>query len=176
MRISATKFKGLKVISGKVFYDNRGFFKEIYKSKLFNSYRPTFWCASKSKKGVLRGLHLQKKNMQAKFVTVLKGKILDVVVDLRMKSKTFGKHFKIELSEKNSKSLLIPKGFAHGFLGLEKENIVLYSNDNYRSQKNEVGILWNDKKLKINWPKKKLIISKKDKKNISFNQYLKKNS
>ena len=102
--------------------------------------------------------------MQAKFVTVLKGKILDVVVDLRIKSKTFGKHFKIELSEKNSKSLLIPKGFAHGFLGLEKENIVLYSNDNYRSQKNEVGILWNDKKLKINWPKKKLIISKKIKK------------
>ena len=85
-------------------------------------------------------------------VTVLKGKILDVVVDLA-KSK-LGKHFKIELSEKNSKSLLIPKGFAHGFLGLEKENIVLYSNDNYRSQKNEVGILWNDKKLKINWPKK----------------------
>jgi dTDP-4-dehydrorhamnose 3,5-epimerase len=67
---------------------------------------------------------------------------------------------------------MIPKGFAHGFLGLGKENIVLYSNDNYRSKNNEIGILWNDKKLKINWPKKKIIISKKDKKNISLNNYL----
>ena len=86
----------------------------------------------KIKKNVLRGLHLQKKKSQAKFVSVLRGKILDVVVDLRKKSKTFGKHFKIELSEKNSKSIIIPKGFAHGFLGLDKENIVLYCNDNYR--------------------------------------------
>ena len=111
--------------------------------------------------------------MQEKFVTVIMGKILDVVVDLRPKSKTFGKHFKILLSEKNAKSILIPAGFAHGFMGLEKKNVVLYSNNNYRSQKNEMGLLWNDKKLKINLPKVKLILSKKDKSNFTFYEYLK---
>jgi len=173
MKIISTKFKGLKILSGKTFYDKRGFFREVFKNKLINNYKPLFWCTSKSKKNVLRGLHLQKRNSQAKFISVLKGKILDVVVDLRLKSNTFGKYFMIELSEKNSKSLFIPKGFAHGFLGLNKENIVLYSNDNYRSKKNEIGILWNDKKIKINWPKKKLIISKKDRGNITLDQYLK---
>tara|TARA_B100000965_G_scaffold68744_3_gene54016 strand:+ start:438 stop:971 length:534 start_codon:yes stop_codon:yes gene_type:complete len=173
MKIISTKFKDLKILSGKTFYDKRGFFREVFKNKLINNYKPLFWCTSKSKKNVLRGLHLQRKNSQAKFISVLKGKILDVVVDLRLKSHTFGKYFMIELSEKNSKSLFIPKGFAHGFLGLDKENIVLYSNDNYRSKKNEIGILWNDKKIKINWPKKKLIISKKDRGNITLDQYLK---
>ena len=137
-------------------------------------HKPIFWCMSKSKKNVLRGLHLQTKNSQEKFVSVIKGKILDVIVDLRKKSKTFGKHFKIILSEKNSKSLLIPSGFAHGFLGLENENIVLYSNNNYRSKANEIGINWNDQTLKINWPNKKFIISKKDRNNISMSQFLSK--
>ena len=172
MKITETKFKGLKVFSGTTFNDKRGFFREIYKEKIFNSYKPIFWCISKSKKNVLRGLHLQKKKSQAKFVSVLKGKILDVVVDLRTNSKTFGKHFKIELSEKNSKSLMIPKGFAHGFLGLGKENFVLYTNDNYRSKKDEIGILWNDKRLNINWGIKNIIISEKDKKNITFKNYI----
>ncbi len=172
MKIVQTKFKGLCIVNGFSFYDKRGFFREIYKNSLFKKYKPVFWCVSKSKKNVLRGLHLQKKKSQAKFVSVLRGKILDVVVDLRKKSKTFGKHFKIELSEKNSKSIIIPKGFAHGFLGLDKENIVLYCNDNYRSKNNEIGILWNDKDLGIKWPKKRLIISKKDKKNISFNNFV----
>ena len=174
MKIVQTKFKDLYIVNGFSFYDRRGFFREIYKNSLFKKYKPVFWCVSKSKKNVLRGLHLQKKKSQAKFVSVLKGKILDVVVDLRKKSKTFGKNFKIELSEKNSKSIIIPKGFAHGFLGLDKENIVLYCNDNYRSKSNEIGILWNDKDLGIKWPKKKLIISKKDKKNISFNNFVNK--
>ena len=119
-------------------------------------------------------MHLQTKNSQEKFVSVLKGKILDVVIHLRRNSKTFGKHFKIILSEKNSKSLLIPSGFAHGFLGLENENIVLYSNNNYRSKANEIGINWNDQILKINWPNKKFIISKKDRNNISMSQFLSK--
>ena len=114
------------------------------------------------------------RNTQEKFVSVIKGKILDVVVDVRSKSKTFGKHFKIILSDKNAKSLLIPAGFAHGFLGLDKENIILYSNSNYRSKKNEVGLKWNDKQLKISWPKIKLIVSKKDKLNMSFVEYCKK--
>ena len=173
MKILKTKFKGLRIVYGITYYDNRGFFREIYRGKLFSKYKPIFWCISKSKKDVLRGLHLQKKNSQAKFVSVLKGKILDVVADLRPHSKTFGKYFKIELSEKNSKSLMIPKGFAHGFLGLGSENVVLYSNDNYRSKKDEVGISWNDKRLNINWGKKKIIISKKDKNNISLKEFLK---
>ena len=127
---------------------------------------------SKSKKNVLRGMHLQTKNQQEKFISVVKGKILDVVVDLRIKSNTFGKHFKILLSEKNCKSILIPKGFAHGFLALDKENIIVYGNSNYRSKKSELGIIWNDKDLNIKWPKKKFIISKKDKKNISLKKFI----
>ena len=165
---------GVKIIDLKTFGDDRGFFREIYRDKILRPYKPIFWCVSKSKKNVLRGLHLQKNNSQAKFVSVLKGKILDVVLDLRSNSKTFCKYFKIELSQSNSKSLMIPKGFAHGFLGLDKENIVLYSNDNYRSKNDEIGIKWNDSKVNINWGKKKIIISNKDSKNISLNEYLKK--
>jgi len=174
MKIQKTEFKGLKIIKGQIFYDTRGFFREIYKKKLLKSHKPIFWCMSKSKKNVLRGLHIQTKNMQEKFVSVIKGKILDVVVDLRSRSKTFGKHFKIILSDKEAKSILIPAGFAHGFLGLDKENIILYSNNNYRSQKYETGLLWNDKRLKIHWPKTKLVLSKKDKLYMSFDDYLKK--
>ena len=172
MRFHKTKFKGLEVIEGKIFYDPRGYFREVYEKKKLKKHRPIFWCMSKSKKNVLRGLHLQTKKMQEKFVSVIKGRILDVVVDLRTKSKTFGKYFQITLSDKNSKSLLIPAGFAHGFLALEKENIILYSNNNYRSKKNEVGLLWNDKSLKIKWPKTKKIISRKDKLNITLVDYL----
>lgn len=173
MNIKNTKFKGLKIINGKVFFDNRGFFREIFKKNLLKKYKPIFWCLSKSKKNVLRGIHIQTKNSQEKFVTVLKGKIIDVVVDLRKNSKTFGKHYKIILSSKKSNSILIPAGFAHGFLALENENLVLYSNNNYRSEKNEIGLMWNDKDLNIKWPKKKLIISKKDKYNLTLKEYIK---
>ncbi len=173
MIIENTKFKGLKIFKGKIFYDKRGFFRELYQKRKLKAHKPIFWCLSSSKKNVFRGLHIQNKYMQEKFVTVIMGKILDVVVDLRPKSKTFGKHFKILLSGKNAKSILIPAGFAHGFMGLEKKNVVLYSNNNYRSQKNEMGLLWNDKKLKINLPKVKLILSKKDKSNFTFSEYLK---
>ena len=171
MKIQKTAFKGLKIIIGKTYYDSRGFFREIYKKKILKNHRPIFWCTSKSKKNVLRGLHLQTRNTQEKFVSVIKGKILDVVVDVRSKSKTFGKHFKIILSDKNAKSLLIPAGFAHGFGGLEKNNLVFYGCTNYRSAKDELGILWNDKSLKIKWPIKKPIISSKDKNNITFEKY-----
>ena len=174
MKIQSTNFKGLKILNGKIFFDSRGFFREMYQKRILNMHKPIFWCMSKSKQNVFRGLHLQTENMQEKLVSVVKGKVLDIVVDLRPKSKTFGKHFKIILSDKNALSVLIPIGFAHGFVGLDKENIVLYSNNNYRSQKSEIGLLWNDKRLKINWPKKKFIISKKDKSNITFSQYLKK--
>ena len=174
MLIKNTKFKGLKVISGKAFFDNRGFFREIFKENLLKKHKPIFWCLSKSKRNVLRGLHMQVKNTQEKFVTVIKGSIIDIVVDLRKNSNTFGRHFKITLSSKKCNSVLIPAGFAHGFLALEKENIVLYSNNNYRSENHEIGLLWNDKNLNIKWPNKKLIISSKDKSNISLNEYIKK--
>ena len=135
MKIENTKFKGLKIYKGKIFYDKRGFFREIYQKRKLKSHNPIFWCISNSKKNVFRGMHIQNRNMQEKFVSVIMGKIIDVVVDLRPKSKTFGKHFKILLSEKNAKSILIPAGFAHGFMGLENKNIILYSNNNYRSKK-----------------------------------------
>ena len=170
MKLIKTKFKDLLVFEKKYFTDNRGYFLELYKRKIIKKDFP-FTCISYSKKNVIRGLHLQTKNTQAKYVSVLKGKILDVVVDIRKNSKTYGKTFKIILSEKNSKSLYIPEGFAHGFCGLEKENYMLYSCSNYRDKESEIGIIWNDKNLKIKWPKIKAIISKKDKNNISFEEF-----
>ena len=174
MQIKKTKLKGLRIVSNKIYKDKRGHFKEDFKSAFFTGSNFVFSCTSKSKKNVLRGLHMQTKKKQGKFVSVLKGSILDVVVDLRKNSRTFGKHFKIELTDKNGKSIFIPAGFAHGFLAREKENIVHYYNTNYRSPKHEIGIMWNDPSLKIRWPIKKPILSKKDKKNLSFKQFLKK--
>ena len=173
MKIISTKFSGLKVIESKIFKDTRGFFKEDFKKKFFKDKKFIFGCTSNSKKNVLRGLHLQTKFSQAKYLSILKGSILDVVVDLRKNSKTFGKHFKIILSEKNAKSIFIPSGFAHGFLSLEKENIIYYLCTNYRSAQHEVGLLWNDKDLKINWKIKNPVLSKKDKKNLKFKEYKK---
>lgn len=172
MKVLKTKFKGLKIIQGIRHIDNRGYFREIFQNKSLKVHKPIFWCLSKSKKNVLRGLHLQLNFPQEKYVSVIKGKILDVVVDLRKNSRTFGKHFKIVISEKKCNSLLIPAGFAHGFLALDKENIILYSNNNYRNKKKEIGLKWNDKDLNISWPKKLLNISKKDKNNISFRNFV----
>ena len=164
--------KGIKIFKSKIFYDNRGYFKEVYKKKLLANKELIFDCVSVSKKNVLRGLHLQIKNSQAKFVTVIKGKIFDVAVDLRKNSNTFGKYFSIILSDKGTYSTIyIPEGFAHGFCGLEKENIVYYGCSNYREKKHEIGIVWNDKDLKIKWPIKKPILSKKDLNNILFEEY-----
>ena len=171
MKILPTGFEGLKIIQSEVYKDYRGFFKEDYKKTFFKNKNFIFGCTSSSKKNVLRGMHLQTKFAQEKYVSVLKGSILDVVVDLRKKSKTFGKYFNITLSDKNAKSLFIPAGFAHGFLGLRKENIIYYHCTNYRSAKHEVGILWDDKDLNIKWPIKKPIVSKKDKKNFSFKEF-----
>ena len=116
---------------------------------------------------------MQTKNKQGKFVSVLKGAILDVVVDLRKNSKTFGKHYKIELSDKNGKSIFIPPGFAHGFCTLSNENYVVYGSTRYREKKYEVGIKYNDKDLDIKWPVKKPIISKKDMHNLSLKEFKK---
>jgi len=173
MKIINTKFNGLKIIKTKVHKDSRGHFVEVFRHSFFKKQKFVFTCSSKSKKNVLRGMHFQKKIEQGKYLSVLKGRILDVVVDIRKKSKTFGKHFKIIISDKDGKAIYIPPGFAHGFLGLDTENIITYHCTNYRSKVNEMGIKWNDKKLKIKWPKKKLIISKKDRNNLNFEEYLK---
>ena len=169
MKIIKTKIKDLLVFESVNFYDNRGYFREVLLEKLIKK-RFKFTVISSSKKNVLRGLHMQKKFPQGKYISVIKGKILDVVVDCRKKSKTFGKYFKIIISGKNSKSLYVPPGFIHGFVGLEKENIVLYSCTNYRNKQSELGVKWNDKNLNINWGIKKPILSKKDKNNLHFNK------
>ena len=170
MKLIKTKLKGLFILKGKAFYDKRGFLREAFKKKIIKK-NLIFSILSKSKMNVLRGLHMQIKNPQDKYISVLKGKILDVAVDMRKKSKTYGKHHKVILSAKNCKSFFIPKGFAHGFLGLEKENIVLYSCTNYRNKQSETTISWNDKTLNIKWSIKKPILSKKDQKGINFKNF-----
>ena len=161
----------VKRIKLKKYKDSRGFLLELlptnYKKKFYYS------ILTSSKKNVIRGLHIQRKNSQAKFLTVLKGSIFDVAVDLRKNSKTFKKYFSIILNHKKYSSIYIPEGFAHGFCGLDKENIIFYSCSKYRHKNSETGIKWDDEDLKINWPIKKPIISPKDKKNLSLKEYLK---
>ena len=168
--IKKTKFKNLLLIKNKSYFDKRGYFKELIRENELNLRFP-FKVMSFSKKNVIRGLHLQSKNSQGKYVTVLKGKVFDVVVDLRKNSKTYGKIFTSILSEKNSTSIYVPPGFAHGFCGLSKENYVIYSCTKYRDKNNEVGIMYNDIDLKIKWPIKKPILSKKDKNGINFTDF-----
>ena len=166
-----TNIKGLFLIKTKIFKDNRGFFKEIEKNKILKK-KFIFDCFSFSKKNTLRGLHLQRRKSQAKIITVVHGKILDVVVDLRKNSKTYCKYFAIKISQNSNFSLLIPEHFAHGFLCLSKNCGIYYKCTNYRDEKSETTIKWNDKTLKINWPIKKPLLSKKDKNNISFKDFI----
>ena len=168
--IVKTKFKDLFVVINKNHKDKRGYFKELLSEKKINKNFP-FTVMSYSKKNILRGLHIQKKNPQGKYISVIKGKVFDVSLDLRKKSKTFGKVFTIILSEKNNKSLFIPAGFAHGFCSLDKENYIVYNCTKYRNQKSEIGINYNDEDLNIKWPIKRPIVSLKDNKNISFKKY-----
>ena len=172
MKIIKTDFKDLIIVENKTFKDKRGYFKELIKENKIKKKFP-FIVMSYSKKNVIRGLHMQTRNTQGKFVSVIKGKIYDVVIDLRKKSKTFGKKHSIILSEKNSKSLFVPEGFAHGFCSLDDENYVVYSCSKYRDKNSEIGIIFNDKNLKINWPTNNPILSKKDKKNQSLEDFLK---
>tara|TARA_B100001027_G_scaffold214852_1_gene187755 strand:- start:45 stop:569 length:525 start_codon:yes stop_codon:yes gene_type:complete len=171
--IKKTKFKDLLLINNLSFKDSRGYFKELLKEKDLKRKFP-FLVMSFSKKNVIRGLHLQTKNSQGKFISVIKGKIFDVVVDLRKKSRTYGKSFSVILSEKNAKSIFIPPGFAHGFCTLHDENYIVYSCTKYRDAKHETGIRFDDKDLKIRWPIKNPIISKKDINNLGFNEFKRK--
>ena len=167
-----TNFKDLYIFKSKKFIDKRGYFRQLALKNIIKK-KLIFQVVSKSKKNVLRGLHTQLKNPQGKYLSVIKGKIFDVAVDIRRKSKTYGKHFKIILSDKNCASIYIPPGFAHGFLGLEKENIVIYSCTKYRDKNSEVGIKWNDPNFNIKWPIKKPVLSKKDIQNKEFKFILK---
>ena len=121
-----------------------------------------------SKKKVLRGLHFQKKKPQGKLISVIKGEILDVVVDIRKNSKTYGKYASFSLSEKNGNQLWIPKNFAHGFLSLSNNTIVNYKCTDFYDPKDQHTIIWNDKNLNINWNIKKPIVSKKDENGVFF--------
>tara|TARA_B100001996_G_scaffold381634_1_gene371460 strand:- start:1155 stop:1688 length:534 start_codon:yes stop_codon:yes gene_type:complete len=173
MKIINTKFTDLKIIKSSNFVDKRGYLREIFQKKKLKK-ELLFHYLAKSKKNVFRGFHFQIKNQQMKLVSVLEGKILDICVDLRKNSKTFGKSFKILLSEKNKKSILIPKGFAHGYLTLDKSNLVYFKNSNYRDKTQEKGILCEDIDLNIKLPIKNPLISQKDKLNMSLKQFLKK--
>ena len=170
--IQKTKFKDLFLIKNNTYKDQRGYFKELIRENTLKKKFP-FLVMSYSKKNVVRGLHIQTKKPQGKLVTVIKGKIFDVALDLRKKSKTFGKVYSCMLSEKKSNSIFIPAGFAHGFQSLDKETYVIYSCTKYRDQKSEITIDINDNNLKIKWPSKIQILSNKDKNGISFLNYKK---
>ena len=162
MRLLLTKIKDIKKVKTKIFKDKRGFFKEIYKNKILKK-KFIFDVMSYSKKGVLRGLHIQTKFPQAKLITVTSGKIMDVAVDLRKNSKNFGKFISIIISDKSDFSFYIPKGFAHGFMCLSKNCTVNYKCSTYRNPNYEKTLSWNDPDINIKWPIKNPILSKRDK-------------
>jgi len=174
MNVIDTDFNGLKIISHKRNSDSRGSLRETYNKKIIKWDNLVFDYATVSKKNVLRGFHFQYKNQKVKYVTVIKGKILDCVVDLRKNSRTFGKSFSIILSERNCKSLYIPRGFAHAYYSYENLNIMYYRLSDYYKPNSESGIIWNDKDLKIRWPSKKPSISKKDRLWKTFKEFKKK--
>ncbi|MCX6200327.1 MAG: dTDP-4-dehydrorhamnose 3,5-epimerase [Bacteroidetes bacterium] len=165
-----TGFAGLKVFEPRVFADSRGYFFESFNKNIFSEAGIEGEFVqdneSKSQRGVLRGLHYQlNPNAQAKLVRVVEGEVLDVVVDIRKGSATFGKHFDILLSAENKKQLFIPRGFAHGFSVVSETCIFQYKCDNYYSKESEGGILFNDADLNIDWKIKtdEAIVSDKDK-------------
>ena len=178
MEILSTPFTGLKIVQLKIYNDNRGFFVERFNKKLFQDLGlPVDYFQdnhSLSTPNVIRGLHFQNNPSQAKLVGCLRGKILDVAVDIRKDSPTLGKYFSIELSAENGKLLFIPEGFAHGFAVLGNEPAdVMYKVDNQFSKEGDGGIRFNDPDLKIDWQIANPIISDKDKNLPLFADYLK---
>lgn len=158
MKIIDTKIPDVKIIEPKVFGDERGFFMETWNQKQFEELvtgKPTKFVQdnhSKSKKGILRGLHYQTENTQGKLVRVISGEVFDVAVDVRKNSPTFGQWVGEFLSAENKRQLWIPEGFAHGFYVTSDETEFVYKCTNYYSPLYEVSILWNDKSIAINWP------------------------
>ena len=175
MKINKTFIEDLLIIEPQLFKDERGFFYESYNKKNLDKVDYIVFVQdneSKSYKGVIRGLHFQAPPFeQTKLVRCVSGNILDVAVDLRTNSKTYGKSFSIELSSENNKQLFVPKGFAHGFQVLSETAIVNYKVDEYYNPDSDSGIIWNDKDLSIDWNLDlKPILSKKDLKLISFKE------
>jgi len=164
MKLLKTKIKGPLLIKSEIFKDKRGYLRETFRNNLLGKTKFPFDVMSFSKKKVLRGLHIQTNKSQAKIITVTNGKIFDVAVDLRKKSKTFGKYVSLIISDKSDFSFYIPPGFAHGFMCLTEKCTVNYKCSNYRDPKSEKTLKWNDKTVNIKWPKYKPILSDKDKK------------
>ncbi len=170
MKFIKTNIPDLTIIEPKVFGDQRGYFLESFNAKQFeeNIYKVDFIQdnESKSSKGVLRGLHFQKPPFeQAKLVRCVKGSVMDVAVDLRKNSPTYGKYEAVELSEENKRQLFVPRGFAHGFVVLSEEAIFSYKVDNWYAPDSDSGIIWNDMDLNINWKieTQNILLSDKDK-------------
>jgi dTDP-4-dehydrorhamnose 3,5-epimerase len=177
MQITPTPIAGLLIIEPKVWKDNRGYFYESYNAKLFAAAGISASFVqdnqSFSQKGALRGLHAQSQPFeQGKLVRVLQGAVLDIAVDIRKASPTYGEHFGIELSSENHKQLWVPPGFLHGFLTLEDQTIFTYKVSNYYDKASEIGVMWNDPDLNINWsktiPEAALLLSDKDQVLSSF--------
>lgn len=169
MNYRKTEIEGIYIIEPKVFKDNRGYFMESFKQEEFEANVGTVRFIqeneSKSSKGVLRGLHYQTGDFsQAKLVRVIKGRVLDVAVDLRKDSPSFGKYKMVELSEDNHLQFFIPRGFAHGFLVMSDEAVFTYKVDNVYAPEHEASILWNDPQIGIEWPidASQLVLSEKD--------------
>lgn len=178
MEIIKTSIEDLVILQPRVFEDDRGYFMESFKESFINDNFPDLKFIqdneSKSSYGVLRGLHFQKPPFeQTKLVRVIQGEVLDVAVDLRPNSKTFGKHESVILSGDNKKQFLIPKGFAHGFVVLSEEAIFSYKVDNYYAPNYDSGIIFNDSDLSINWKidLKEVTVSLKDTTLNTFTQF-----
>ena len=164
---------GIKIFKSDLKKDSRGFFKEVYKKEKLKNKELIFHCLSYSKKNVLRGLHIQTKKPQAKYLTVIKGKIFDVAVDLRKDSATFGKWVGELLSAENHKQLWIPPGLAHGFLVLSETAEFLYKTTDYYDPQSEVCLSWSDPSIKIDWPiplGKQTLLNAKDAAGLSWDQ------
>lgn len=178
MNYIKTDIEGVKIIEPKVFGDERGYFFESFSQKEFdeNVCKTVFVQDNESKScyGVLRGLHFQMPPFaQAKLVRCVRGRVLDVAVDIRKGSPTYGKHITCELSEENHRMFFVPRGFAHGFSVLSETAIFQYKCDNYYAPQSEGALMWNDKDLNINWlvPEDRVILSEKDKHHPLFNDF-----
>jgi dTDP-4-dehydrorhamnose 3,5-epimerase len=175
MNLIKPKIDGLIILKPTIINDNRGYFMESYNKKSLNNIDFVQDNESSSFRGVLRGLHFQKPPFaQSKLVRCVKGKVLDIALDLRKNSKTYGQFETTILSDDNKEQLLIPKGFAHGFVVLSHSAILCYKVDNYYNFESESGVLWNDPDLNINWKIKKseIIVSEKDKNLPTFKKII----
>lgn len=178
MQVVKTRFEGLIEFIPEVFHDNRGWFYEYYTEREFSKHGITHSFVqdnqSFTRKGCIRGLHLQLPPAeQAKLVSVISGRILDVVVDLRAGSPTFGQHYTCEMDGNRHNMMYVPAGFAHGFAALE-DTVFFYKCSDYYSRENEAGVKWDDPELAINWPIENPVVSSKDQALPSFEEFMRK--